>query len=148
MGGKISVASTVGEGTTIHLLLPFKLPEGVSAPQIQGTMGRLREAQNKLRILLAEDEESNALPIQSLLEKAGHTVTLAEDGQQVLDLLKVQDFDVILMDVQMPMLNGVEATRRIRAAEVHGSRFNGSAVGEIAVDGQMQYIPTTPWPQP
>jgi len=117
MGGKVSVASTVGEGTTIHLLLPFKLPEGVSAPKIQGATGRLREAQRKLRILLAEDEPSNAMPIQSLLEKAGHTVTLAEDGQQVLDLLKAQDFDVILMDVQMPVLNGVEATQEIRRLE-------------------------------
>jgi PAS domain S-box-containing protein len=117
MGGKVSVASTVGEGTTVNVLLPMKLPEGVNAPKIQETTGQLREAQNKLRILLAEDEESNAMPIQSLLEKAGHTVTLAEDGQQVLDLLKAQDFDVILMDVQMPVLNGVEATQEIRRLE-------------------------------
>jgi PAS domain S-box-containing protein len=131
MGGKVSVASTLGEGTTIHLLLPFKLPEGVNAPRIQGTTG-LREAQHKLRILLAEDEPSNALPIQSLLEKAGHTVTLAEDGQQVLDLLKAQDFDVILMDVQMPVMNGVEATLRIRAAE------DGQTVGRS--DGQSENV--------
>jgi PAS domain S-box-containing protein len=135
MGGNVSVASTLGEGTTIHLLLPFKLPEGMSAPKIQGMTGQLREAQRKLRILLAEDEESSSFPVMKLLEKSGHTVTLAEDGQQTLDLLRDQDFDVILMDVQMPVMNGVEATRRIRAAEVHGSRFNGSAVGEIAVDG-------------
>jgi PAS domain S-box-containing protein len=116
MGGKVSVASTLGEGTTIHLLLPFKLPEGANL-SAQEASGQLPEAKHKLRILLAEDEPSNAMPIQSLLEKAGHIVTLAEDGQQVLDLLKAQDFDVILMDVQMPVLNGVEATQEIRRLE-------------------------------
>ncbi|SMP59036.1 PAS domain S-box-containing protein [Desulfonatronum zhilinae] len=140
MGGKISMQSVVGEGTTVRVLLPFKLPEGVSIAAEQES-GNLAEAKRSLRILLAEDEPSNAMPIMKLLEKAGHTVTLAEDGQQVLDLYQGQDFDVILMDVQMPVLNGVEATRRIRAIEVqggvHGSRgkVHGSTVGKIAVDG-------------
>ena len=134
MGGSISLVSTLGEGTTVQVLLPFKLPEGVSIPAEQGPR-RLTEAKQSLRILLAEDEPSSFFPTTKLLEKAGHTVTLAEDGQQALDLLATHDFDVILMDVQMPVLNGVEATRRIRATEVHGSRFNGSAVGGTAVDG-------------
>ena len=141
MGGKISMQSTVGEGTTVQVFLPFKLPRRTSIPAEQDSR-QSPQAGQSLRILLAEDEPSNALPIMKLLEKAGHTVTLAEDGQQVLDLLKTQDFDVILMDVQMPVMNGVEATRRIRATEVHGSRgevhgsrFNGSAVEAEDVHG-------------
>ncbi|SMP52942.1 PAS domain S-box-containing protein [Desulfonatronum zhilinae] len=134
MGGKISMKSAVGEGTTVQVLLPFKLPKGINIPADQEPWESTK-AKQSLRILLAEDEPSNAMPIMKLLEKAGHDVTLAEDGQQVLDLLAAQDFDVILMDVQMPVVDGVEATRRIRAAEVHGSRFNGSTVGEIADDG-------------
>jgi PAS domain S-box-containing protein len=116
MGGKISVVSAVGEGTTINVLLSFKLPEDESVSSEIGS-GQLAEAKQGLRILLAEDEPSNALPTMKLLEKAGHTVTLAEDGQQVLDLVATQDFDVILMDVQMPVMNGVEATQEIRRLE-------------------------------
>ncbi|TVQ96815.1 MAG: PAS domain S-box protein [Desulfovibrionales bacterium] len=121
MGGRISVVSTLGEGTTVHVLLPFKLPEGVSIAVEQGPR-RLTEAKQSLRILLAEDEESSSFPTTKLLEKAGHTVTLAEDGQQALDLLAAQDFDMILMDVQMPVLNGVEATKAIRESTTLGAK--------------------------
>ncbi|TVQ96101.1 MAG: PAS domain-containing sensor histidine kinase [Desulfovibrionales bacterium] len=116
MDGRISVVSTLGEGTTVQVLLPFKLPDGVSIAVEQGPR-RPTEAKQSLRILLAEDEPSSSFPTTKLLEKAGHAVTLAEDGQQVLDLLAAQDFDVILMDVQMPVLNGVEATQEIRRLE-------------------------------
>ncbi|MFN2267913.1 MAG: response regulator, partial [Desulfonatronovibrio sp.] len=79
--------------------------------------GPLLQAKKSLHILLAEDDRSNALPIQQLLQKAGHNVALAENGQQVLDLLNDQEFDVILMDVQMPVMDGVETTREIRRLE-------------------------------
>ncbi len=121
MGGSISVESEVGEGTTMYVVLPFNLPEVKSIAADQES-GPLTEARQNLRILLAEDDPSNALPTKILLEKAGHTVTLAEDGQQVLDLLAAQNFDVILMDVQMPVLNGVEATRTIRESTTLGAK--------------------------
>jgi CheY-like chemotaxis protein len=121
MGGRISVVSTLGEGTTVQVLLPFKLPEGVSIAVEQGPTW-LNEAKESLRILLAEDEPSSSFPTTKLLEKAGHTVTLAENGQQALDLLAAQDFDVILMDVQMPVLNGVEATKAIRESTTLGAK--------------------------
>ncbi len=117
------MASTVGERTTVNVLLPFKLPEGASIAAEKGSR-QLTQAKQSLRILLAEDEPSNALPIIKLLEKAGHTVILAENGQQVLDLLAAQDFDVILMDVQMPVLNGVEATKAIRQSAALGDKKN------------------------
>ncbi|HDQ40303.1 MAG TPA: response regulator [Desulfonatronum sp.] len=134
MGGSVNIDSSPDAGTTVHFVLPFKLPAGETNFDHQEP-GPLIEAKQKLRILLAEDEPSNALPVMKLLEKAGHKVALAENGQQALDLFMAQEFDVILMDVQMPVLNGVEATRRIRAAEVQGSRFNGSTVFETADGG-------------
>jgi CheY-like chemotaxis protein len=67
-----------------------------------------------LRILFAEDDVVNLLAGKRILEKAGHTVTTAMDGQEVLDRVAEQDFDLILMDVKMPAIDGVAATRAIR----------------------------------
>ncbi|WP_052812717.1 PAS domain-containing protein [Desulfonatronum thioautotrophicum] len=130
LGGRMCVDSTVGEGTTVHVVLPFKraVREGILSDQ---KSWRLTSSKTQLRILLAEDEPSNAFAIRVLLEKAGHHVTLAENGRQALDLFADRDFDVILMDVQMPMMNGVETTRRIRAMEVQISRDNDSAVQDV-----------------
>lgn len=75
-------------------------------------------------MLLVEDDASNRLPTQKLLEKAGHTVFLAENGRQALDMLAANDINCILMDVQMPVMNGVEATRIIRNSPALGPKQN------------------------
>ena len=74
-----------------------------------------RDAHVKLRILLAEDNKINQRFAVALLTKAGHSVTVAENGHEAVDALRHDDFDVVLMDIQMPDLDGVGATREIRA---------------------------------
>jgi PAS domain S-box-containing protein len=86
------------------------------------TRHSLREArQTPLNILLVEDHPTNQKLALGLLGKWGHKATLAQHGQEAIDILATRSFDVILMDMQMPVLGGVEATRRIRAreAELH-----------------------------
>ena len=121
LNGKISVQSNLGSGTNVNILLPFKLPEGRDFHLGQISV-QPDPAEQVLRILLVEDEPSNSYALTKLLEKIGHNVALAENGQQALELLTAQDFDVILMDVQMPVMNGMEATKTIRQSSVLGMK--------------------------
>jgi CheY-like chemotaxis protein len=81
------------------------------------TRHTLRENRRKLNILIAEDNPVNQQLALRLLEKRGHLVTLASNGSEALELLKKSSFDIILMDVQMPVLNGFQATEAIRNEE-------------------------------
>jgi len=77
----------------------------------------LQPALHKLSILLVEDNAVNQKLGIRMLEKMGHTVTLALNGQIAVDIVRSQRFDLILMDIQMPVLSGLDATRAIRAWE-------------------------------
>lgn len=88
-----------------------------SADRTLVTRHSLRESRGRLRILLAEDNSVNQLVALRLLEKYGHSVTVAANGRKALELLEKNAFDVILMDVQMPEMDGWEATKKIREKE-------------------------------
>jgi CheY-like chemotaxis protein len=75
-----------------------------------------------LNVLVAEDNLLNQRFALRLLEKAGHAVTLAANGREVLEALRLNDFDLVLMDVEMPEMDGISATQAIRAEEKDGSR--------------------------
>ena len=117
MGGRIWAESQPGQGTTFHVLLPLVLAR--FAPQ----QARVRTAAAlpPLRVLVADDVPQNLELLQLLMARRGHTMTAASDGAMVVELAAREQFDLVLMDFQMPTLDGLSATRLIRAqAEAAG----------------------------
>ena len=121
MGGELTVASEVGRGTTFTFEAPLRR---VADPAPAAPVAPLPapEHAGAMRVLVAEDNPTNQLVLRALLGQFEITPTVVGDGQQALEAWRAQDWDVILMDVQMPVLDGVSAARAIRAEEAAAGR--------------------------
>ncbi|KAF5054461.1 Sensor histidine kinase RcsC [anaerobic digester metagenome] len=114
MGGSVSVESEVGGGTTFAVGLPFGETAQPAAAECCELHLSDKRRMNSLRVLLVEDDPVNRLGIATMLGKRGLDVLQAENGQEALDTLQRAKVDLIFMDVQMPVLDGLETTRIIR----------------------------------
>ncbi len=115
MGGRVAVESTLNEGTAFDIWLP--LEQGRACVIAQTATHPDDITLNGMRILVVEDNKTNQTVVRKMLENRGAVVTLAQNGQEAVESFAPERFDLILMDISMPVMSGLEAARHIRSDE-------------------------------
>ena len=116
LGGTVRCSSEEGQGSTFSFTIPLTLSRYEQQTPLAATMAEEKPLQGAV-VLVAEDDLVNQRFIVRLLEKMGCEVDLVEDGSQAVNALKKRRFDIVLMDVEMPVMNGIECAKKIRDPE-------------------------------
>lgn len=136
MGGQIECRSEVGKGTSFEVTIPVsQVLEAFDRPE--ELVQSKSEESKRLRIIGAEDVESNELVLAGILDSLGYEAVFVNDGARLIDALKKDVFDVVLMDLQMPNVSGIDATRAIRAGEAGETNRRIPIVGISAHAGSV-----------
>ena len=117
MGGRLDLDSEPGKGSTFHFTVPLLLASGQMPERVERHQRGLRRSLHALRILLAEDNAINQKVAATMLERMGHHVDVVPDGVKAVAAIEQTAYDLILMDCQMPEMDGYAATRAIRLTD-------------------------------
>ena len=139
MGGSLRVESQKGVGSTFRLIVPMQRLNDNRSEKLATERKALTWNGPPLKILLAEDNPVNSVFIETVLKNMGHTVAVAENGRVALDTLKEENFDVALMDIQMPLVGGVDVLRVLRRREeLSGKHLNVIALTAYSLIGDQE----------
>lgn len=136
MQGRIGVDSEPGKGSTFWFELDFEVVAEAAKTQNAETA----DGQRSLTILVAEDMPANQLVVRALLERMGHHVQIASDGKEAVEALHSRRFDLVLMDTHMPIMDGYEATRAIRALGGSAAAVPIIAVSAFTEPGEHERV--------
>lgn len=127
MDGEVGLESAPGEGALFRIRLPLPpagaIPDRLTQARDDTAEGRPARAAAPRKILIVEDNRINRVVLRDLLEQDGHHVDEAHDGAEGVDRAKRTSYDLVFMDISMPVMDGVEATRAIRQSEARGTRL-------------------------
>jgi signal transduction histidine kinase/ActR/RegA family two-component response regulator len=141
MNGKISLSSRPGVGTTFTLILPLQRAEDAEPQSDQLAQGKTQYmGSDTVRILVAEDNELNQMVIRHMLSVIDAELVFVPNGQKALQALEVKRFDLILMDLHMPIMDGASATRAIRALSGPKAEIPIIALTADAMEGDRQKV--------
>ncbi|TVM32258.1 PAS domain S-box protein [Oceanidesulfovibrio marinus] len=118
MGGNMAVESEPGKGTTFHIGMTFSVVEEDALDRGTASQPIMHPGREGLRVLVVDDDMISQFSIEVILKKWGHSVATAINGKSALEMLEKGVYDVVLMDIQMPVMDGVAATKVIRGGEV------------------------------
>jgi two-component system, sensor histidine kinase len=136
MGGRIGVESEKGNGSTFYFTLTFKV--GNKIENENKFLKSISKTMNPLKILLAEDDKINQKVLLKMLSEKGHNVDIANNGIEALNLFQKEKYDVILMDIQMPEMNGIDAMIEIRKIEKDEKQTPIIALTAYALNGDRE----------
>ncbi len=129
MGGRIGLHSSLGQGSTFY----FEVTLLIGQQPRQELLEALPPHEHQLHVLVAEDAETNQLIVKAMLSDMGHTLSLVKNGEQALQALTQERFDLVLMDGRMPVMDGLEATGHIRAGHWQGLVFDEPNIPIVAL---------------